>query len=269
MKTKNWLIGVAIAALTTVSEAQVRNLIVNGSFESPGVPGSPVISVLELLPGSTEIPGWVVGENGAYWLSLLFPDPRVRPADGEYLMDLSSIFGDTRNASISQVISTRPGFTYRLSFQMAGENANVPAPAVLRVTIGGEPCEDEDDEDCGELHEFALPTTSTVRWVEQSLVFTAKSETTAINFADFKFWPDGGSNTLLDSVSVVLDPEANTIQRLVPCEGPLEGGTWRSHGEYVSAVVEAVKTLLIEGLMNEEAARAMMKAAANSGCGKN
>ena len=132
-----WLMtGFLVAGLTPASEAQVRNLIINGSFESPGFADN----VFELTPGSTIVTGWVAGERGADWISSRFPDPSWRPPDGDYFMDLSSIYDDPPKGpdggSISQVITTTPGFTYRLSFQMAGENANVPAPALLSVTVG-------------------------------------------------------------------------------------------------------------------------------------
>jgi len=31
------------------------------------------------------------------------------------------------------------------------------------------------------------------------------------------------------------------IEQLVPCAGPLSGGRWKSHGQYVASVVEVVE----------------------------
>ena len=70
------LIGLIITAFTLVNEAEAQNLIVNGSFESPGfVTGNPFDAVFTLTPGSTDLTGWVVGERGAYWINSKFPDP--------------------------------------------------------------------------------------------------------------------------------------------------------------------------------------------------
>jgi hypothetical protein len=59
-----------------------------------------------------------------------------------------------------------------------------------------------------------------------------------------------------------------TIEQLVPCAGPLSGGTWKSHGQYLSAVVQAVETYLASGVVTGEEAKQIVVAAAQSDCGK-
>ena len=58
-----------------------------------------------------------------------------------------------------------------------------------------------------------------------------------------------------------------SIEGLVPCSGPLSGGTWRNHGQYVSAVAHVVNGFLEEGLITEEQAEAIVASAAESNCG--
>jgi hypothetical protein len=55
---------------------------------------------------------------------------------------------------------------------------------------------------------------------------------------------------------------------LVPCAGPRPGQPWKNHGQYVSAVVEAVEEQLAQGLLTEEEAEEIIVAAARSHCGR-
>lgn len=66
----------------------------------------------------------------------------------------------------------------------------------------------------------------------------------------------------------IVDADGCSIDQLVPCEGPPQGGAWRNHGEYVSAVVDVVRTFLGKGLITREQASRITTAAARSDCGK-
>src|SRR5436189_2902160 len=104
---------------------------------------------MDWSPGSTELTGWLVGERGADWLSSAFLP--AYPADGSFYVDLSSADDNAPGGgSISQIVPTVSGVTYQLSFSMSGENANVPQPAQLAVTIGST------------VYDFSVPTTDPI-----------------------------------------------------------------------------------------------------------
>lgn len=59
-----------------------------------------------------------------------------------------------------------------------------------------------------------------------------------------------------------------SIEQLVPCAGPATGGTWRNHGEYLSALTAATDAFLGAGLITAEQRDAALRAARHSDCGK-
>jgi len=59
-----------------------------------------------------------------------------------------------------------------------------------------------------------------------------------------------------------------TIDQLVPCEGPSSGGTWKNHGQYVSAIAHVSKTFRAQGLISGRERGQIVSAAARSDCGK-
>jgi hypothetical protein len=66
----------------------------------------------------------------------------------------------------------------------------------------------------------------------------------------------------------VVNASGCSIDQLVPCAGPLSGGSWRNHGAYVSAVAHAAEDFLEAGLITERQKGAIVSAAARSNCGK-
>ncbi len=65
----------------------------------------------------------------------------------------------------------------------------------------------------------------------------------------------------------VVDAQGCSIDQLAPCAGPASGGTWKNHGAYVAAVAGAAEQFLAQGLISQEQADAIVKAAAQSPCG--
>jgi hypothetical protein len=59
-----------------------------------------------------------------------------------------------------------------------------------------------------------------------------------------------------------------SIDQLVPCEGPPSGGTWKNHGQYVSAVAHVTKMFLLQGLITGQEKGQIVSEAARSNCGK-
>jgi hypothetical protein len=66
---------------------------------------------------------------------------------------------------------------------------------------------------------------------------------------------------------VVVNAHGCSINQLVPCAGPLSGGAWRNHGQYVSQIAKTAEAFLADGLITEELKDAVVDAAARSECG--
>ena len=66
----------------------------------------------------------------------------------------------------------------------------------------------------------------------------------------------------------VVDERGCSIEQLVPCEGPRTGAMWKSHGEYVSALLTVVRDFLLQGAITEEKAEEIVATAGQSNCGK-
>ena len=64
-------------------------------------------------------------------------------------------------------------------------------------------------------------------------------------------------------IGAIVDLHGCSIEQLVPCDG-----SWRNHGQYVSAVVRAARMFAAAGLITAERQRDIIKAAVRSDCGK-
>jgi hypothetical protein len=69
-------------------------------------------------------------------------------------------------------------------------------------------------------------------------------------------------------IGSVVDSHGCSIEQLVPCAGPLGGGAWKNHGQYVSAIAIAANQLLSLGLITPYGKDAIVSAAARSNCAK-
>jgi len=65
----------------------------------------------------------------------------------------------------------------------------------------------------------------------------------------------------------VVDEHGCSLAQLVPCSGPITGGSWKNHGEYVSAISEMVKRFLAQGRVTQNEAKGIIQAASQSDCG--
>ena len=66
----------------------------------------------------------------------------------------------------------------------------------------------------------------------------------------------------------VVDANGCSIDQLVPCNGPASGGTWKTHGEYVSAVRTIATEFLAAGLITHKQSNSIVSQAAQSWCGQ-
>lgn len=66
----------------------------------------------------------------------------------------------------------------------------------------------------------------------------------------------------------IVNEDGCSIDQMAPCSGPLGGGSWRNHGQYVNAVAATANDFLAAGLITPEDRDAVLRAAADSDCGK-
>jgi len=65
----------------------------------------------------------------------------------------------------------------------------------------------------------------------------------------------------------LVDANGCSIEQIAPCSGPASGGTWKNHGQYVSAVAHAAEGFLAQDLISEDQAEEIVSQAAQSDCG--
>jgi len=70
------------------------------------------------------------------------------------------------------------------------------------------------------------------------------------------------------AAGAIVDANGCSIDQLAPCSGPASGGTWKNHGQYISAVAQAAEAFLAQGLISAEQADGIVGQAARSNCGK-
>jgi len=65
----------------------------------------------------------------------------------------------------------------------------------------------------------------------------------------------------------IVDANGCSIDQIAPCSGPASGGTWKNHGQYVSAVAQAAEAFVEQRLISEAQAEEIVAQAAQSNCG--
>jgi hypothetical protein len=65
-----------------------------------------------------------------------------------------------------------------------------------------------------------------------------------------------------------VDATGCSIDQIAPCSGPASGGTWKNHGQYVSAVAEAAQAFVAQALISADEADEIIAQAAQSDCGR-
>jgi hypothetical protein len=71
-----------------------------------------------------------------------------------------------------------------------------------------------------------------------------------------------------DNVKLTAKLDPAVIEQLVPCDGPITGGKWKNHGQYVSTMSDITAMLVTQGLITPEERDAYVSAAAKSSCGE-
>jgi hypothetical protein len=154
------------------------NLIVNGSFESPGLPSGAnfVVPARHLLPWQTTEDSFLI------WVS---PLPNEQAADGRQHVEVVSLW---------QTVATIPGEDYRLRFHHA---ARPGVDSTLSVAVNGQV-----------IRTFAEngSTLEGFQWRRYGTNFTASSNFTTIRFEGV------AGNAHVDSVVLERLPLSSTIR---------------------------------------------------------
>jgi len=98
-------------------------------------------------------------------------------------------------------------------------------------------------------------------------LFVARLSIIAVLDSDGDGVPDDRDQCTNTTAGDVVDAEGCSIDQLVPCAGPVSGGTWKNHGMYVSAIAKTAEAFLSSGLITEDQKEAIVAAAAQSKCG--
>ena len=85
-------------------------------------------------------------------------------------------------------------------------------------------------------------------------------------------WAGRGSvpgDVFFDNILLMGNIDLTVFQQLVPCAGPLSGGKWKNHGQYVAAMSKVVGKFWAAGLITDEEALFILFVAGKSNCGRN
>lgn len=205
------LVGVAaIFAATPAlagSELAPVNLIVNGSFESPGA---------GCVAGATTVPGWSVSSGNVDIISAACSG--MNAANGTYFLDLTGSYagsGVDDVGTISQAVATVAGQRYTLNFRFGGNPQwqNFPYPndsslKAMAVFVNG-----------AIAGVYSVTTqgvaSSDPQWKERRITFTATSTATEIRFESLNGSTSNPSDfgPLLDNVTVAVVEHRDTEEQ--------------------------------------------------------
>ena len=151
---------------TVLATGAEANLLVNGSFES-GNFNPPGNATMSLGVGSTAITGWIVSNDVVAWIGTGNPWG-LSANDGARFLDLTDYATGAPFGGVSQVISTVPGASYLLSFDL-GSSTFWGRPDGITASAAGT------------FATFTSPLSGTNNaWQQVSMAFTALSGSTTV-----------------------------------------------------------------------------------------
>ncbi len=144
------------------------NLVINGSFESGPSPGP---AFLNLSAPSTLISGWTVTPSNIDYVG-----PMWEASEGVRSLDLNG----NAAGGVQQDLTTIPGSTYLVRFDLAGNTGGPPAVKTMAASAVGA--------NLGTVSEtFSFDITDrgpqAMGWVTEQLQFTAADSLTTLTFA--------------------------------------------------------------------------------------
>ncbi|MBS0395310.1 MAG: DUF642 domain-containing protein [Proteobacteria bacterium] len=194
---KNLIAASGLLGLLALPGIGHANMLVNGSFESPGT---------GCQAGATTLPGWSVTAGNVDVINAACTG--IPAADGTYFLDLTGSFGAGAGA-ISQTVTTDVGEQYTLSFffganaqwqQVAGNPysiyANDGSVKSMNVLVDGSQLGGT----------YSIDTTgqawNSAGWIYETTTFTASSTQTQITFQSLNGADGTVYGPLLDGVQL-------------------------------------------------------------------
>ena len=173
--------------------------LINGSFELGPDPGT----FTNIFGGSNVINGWTVTGDGIDYVRTIWVS-----SDGERSLDLDGSAGPPYpHGGVSQSISTAPGTTYTVFFDMAGN------------PVGGVPLKQMRVSANGQFGDFTFDTSgktlSSMGWDNMSWSFVADATTTALTFQSLTVGTGIGWGPALDNVRISAVPETSSLMLLI------------------------------------------------------
>jgi len=180
--------------LTLFADIAYANLLTNGSFESPAVPGG---SFQQFNSGSAGIPGWTVigpaGKGVAIVSGTFVSNGTKFPAqDGAQWVNLAGYQSEDIEG-ISQSVPTTAGATYTLTFWVGNVYNYGPfgPDSSVCLKINGVPVQNFTN---------SMASKTTLSWQKFAYSFIATSATTAIEFDNLD--PTSDYSNALDNVDL-------------------------------------------------------------------
>jgi choice-of-anchor C domain-containing protein len=177
---------VALLATATLCPQQAQgNLVVNGGFESP------VIFSQWSTFGPGPLGGWTIASGSveilrSYW----------QPSEGLQSLDTAG----NESGLIQQTITTVPGLTYRLTFDLSGNPDGGTTIKTLQAGFGA----------ASQTFQFdtTLTTRANMQWSPQTWDIVASTSSTVLSFENIGTGPYGAA---LDNVSLTVIPEPSVM----------------------------------------------------------
>ncbi len=176
------------ALQSTNEPPEPRELIINGSFESP-IPEMTSSGFVGLPVGDARLTGWTIsGTGGPVYCST------SGARAGEGTNDISFNGGDTQaGTQISQAFATVPGYAYSLTFLVSRASGSFNQVVTLRASVNSRNGDVLGSDESSPPEQF--------HWLSRHIIFTAVSASTTATFLDVSR-STSGIDLLLDNVSV-------------------------------------------------------------------
>lgn len=165
MKSQNAFKALFITAALGMGLSAQANLLTNGSFES-GAFVDQGSNTMSLASGSNVITGWTVVTDTTAWIGPTNPWT-LSASDGSYFLDLTNYQAGAPFAGMSQTISTTPGATYSLSFDL-GSSSTYGLPDSITASAAGT------------SQTFFSSATGVNQWKSITMHFVATSATSTV-----------------------------------------------------------------------------------------
>jgi choice-of-anchor C domain-containing protein len=214
LRTRRIVWACAVAALAAGAAPARAEMITNGGFESGPTPPPGVF--VTVATGSTDITGWTVTHAPVNVVS----DGYWQPVEGHCSLGLNAT---SAGGGVAQTLTTQPGATYQVRFQLSGEPFTTPALKTLRVSAAGQ------------QQDYTFDTSTNWHWAMGWLPctwnFVAGTSSTTLELLSLTV---GDASPAVDSVSVSLVAVAGVPERpaTLALEGPnpVRGGATFTFG---------------------------------------